>query len=326
MKVLIAGQHGYIGRRTLAHIRIGYEDIQLVAYNRNHAVAAQPDRHPDSGSITHVSESRTKSRYANLIRTQKSVDCVAHLGGIRVPSKGLSKNEIWQANVIEPESCFRASIEAGIRRFVFLSSIAVNGNSTLPGRPFNGQSIANPEGLYAESKYAAECRLKRLASKHEVELIIIRAPMVYGPDAPGTFENLVRIIRSGMPLPLGNIRNKKSFISIYNLVDILSHCIFDTKAESGTYSVSDGDDISTSDFIVSVAEAYKLPARLFRCDERLLAGALQIFGKRQLSEKLIKSCQIDITDTQSKIKWSPTLTVNESLLRLQRERSEALKL
>jgi nucleoside-diphosphate-sugar epimerase len=206
-----------------------------------------------------------------------------------------------------------AAARNGVKRFVYVSSIGVNGNETVPGRPFRESDLPHPHDPYAISKYEAELALADLSAGRGVELVVVRPPLVYGPGAPGNFARLLKLVNTGLPLPLGGIDNIRSFIYVQNLVDALLVCATQAQAASRTYLVSDADDISTPGLIAAIAAMMNKPARLVAVPPRLVRRVLQSVGKAGLFDKLAGSLQVDSGRIRDELGWRPPFSLQQGL-------------
>jgi nucleoside-diphosphate-sugar epimerase len=206
----------------------------------------------------------------------------------------------------------RQAAGAGVRRFVFLSSIGVNGAETFRS-PFTAELEVAPHSPYAVSKYEAELGLHALAVETGMEVVIIRPPLVYGPDAPGNFGSLLRWLERGIPLPLGTIHNQRSLVALDNLVDLIVTCITHPAAANQTFLVSDGEDVSTTELLRRMGKAMGRPARLVPVPVGLLKLAAAMLGKRDVAQRLCGSLQVDIEKTRRLLDWTPPLSLDQGL-------------
>lgn len=257
-----------------------------------------------------------------LINLLMGCDVVVHLAGRahlkdEIDTDPLSEYRL--ANVDVTLNLVRAAALAGVKRFVFISSVGVNGAETF-GIPFMAEDAASPHSPYAISKYEAELGLKALTSQAEMEFVIIRPPLVYGPNAPGNFGSLMRWLKRGLPLPLGAVENKRSFVALENLVDLILVCSKHPSAANQTFLVSDGEDISTTDLLRRLGTAIGKPARLLPVPERWLAFGAQLLGKREMFQSLCGSLRVDISKTRTLLDWKPPVSVDEGLRRAAQQR------
>lgn len=244
-----------------------------------------------------------------------NVDTVVHLAAhahIIHDEATDSLAEFRAVNVDGTLNLARQAVKAGIKRFLFLSTIGVNGNAT-HGVPFDELSKPAPYSGYTTSKYEAEQGLQEIASKSSMEVVIIRSPLVYGPNAPGNFARLINLTSKSYPLPLGAIRNQRSIISIYNLIDFIVTCIDEPQAANQIFMVSDGEDLSTTELICRLAAALNVPTRLLPVPQKFLKACFVLLGKGSLAQQLCGSLQVDITKAVKMLDWNPPVSVNEGL-------------
>jgi nucleoside-diphosphate-sugar epimerase len=215
-------------------------------------------------------------------------------------------------NVLGTLRLARQAAERGVRRFVYISSIGVNGAST-GYKPFNSEDEARPHSPYAQSKYEAELELQALASATGMEVVIIRPPLIYGPDAPGNFGSLMRWLHTGMPLPLGAINNRRSLVALDNLVDLILTCVHHPAAANQIFLVSDGEDVSTTELLRRMGQAMQRPVRLIPVAAGWLEQAAALLGKRDMAQRLCGSLQVDMVKTRQLLGWSPPSTLDQGL-------------
>lgn len=254
----------------------------------------------------------------------KGVDCVVHLAGRAHQLRDTSIDPLESfraANCRLSEELAAQAIEAGVRRFVYISSIGVNGAFTQDGRPFTETSQPEPHSPYALSKYEAEVALRRLAERSGMELVIIRPPLVYGAGAPGNFSSLMRWVGKGVPLPFGAVHNKRSLIAVDNLVDLIIRCIDHPAAANELFLAGDGDDLSTTELLRGVADSMGRPARLMPVPVALLRLAASALGKKSMAHSLLDSLQVDISKARDLLGWEPPVSVAEGLRRCVRDSS-----
>lgn len=224
-----------------------------------------------------------------------------------------SLTEYRRVNVEGTLKLAKQAAAAGVKRFIFISSIGVNGN--INSRPFTPGDQPKPAEPYARSKWEAEQGLWKIQQETEMELVIIRPPLVYGPNAPGNFGNLVRWVSKGVPLPLGAIHNKRSLVGIDNLVDLIIRCIDHPAAANQVFLAGDGEDLSTTELLRGVGRAMGKPARLIPVPAGMLQLGATLLGKRAMAQRLLGSLQVDISKTCELLNWKPPYTVEEGLKR-----------
>lgn len=219
-----------------------------------------------------------------------------------------------EVNVAATLNLARQAVQAGVRRFVFVSSIKVNGERTSADRAYSATDEPAPEDAYGRSKAEAEAGLKALALDTGLEVVIVRPPLVYGPGAKGNFLKMVQWVSRGVPLPLGGVvDNRRSFVALDNLVDLLLTCASHPCAANQTFLVSDGEDISTADLLSRVAQALNRPSRLIRVPPSALKLALGLLGKQSVADRLLGSLRVDMTGTRKRLDWTPPVTIDEEL-------------
>jgi nucleoside-diphosphate-sugar epimerase len=306
LNILLTGASGFIGHRLLEFLENSQFDVTS-------AVRRQLSKNSAKHFFIESLDGKTDW---NASLADKEV--VIHVAGLaHVKNKNIdptgARNLFWEVNAEGSINLARQAAAAGIKRFIFISSIGVNGSST--EKPFNQADIVNPCDAYAESKYEAEKRLWELQDQTGMEVVIIRPPLVYGTNAPGNFGSLVSWVQKGLPLPLGSIHNKRSFVALDNLVDLIITCIDHPGAANETFLVSDGEDLSTTQLLQGVAAAMGKPSRLIPVPAGLLQFGATLLGKKAMAQRLLGSLQVDISHTQKRLNWTPPLTVKQGLQR-----------
>lgn len=209
----------------------------------------------------------------------------------------------------------RAASRAGCRRFVFVSSIKVNGESTPPGQPFSEASLPAPRDPYGQSKLEAEQALLALASEVGMQVVVVRPPLVYGPGVKANFRAMMGWLARGVPLPLGAIDNRRSVVALDNLVDLLALCTWHPAAANQVFLAGDGEDVSTTELLRRTAKALGCPARLVPVPAAWLRGAARLLGKEELATRLCGNLQVDISKARSMLGWTPPIGLDEGLRR-----------
>ena len=209
----------------------------------------------------------------------------------------------------------RQAAASGVKRFVFISSVKVNGESTEPGHAFSEADAPNPQDAYGQSKHEAEQGLREIAELTGMEVVIIRPPLVYGPGVKANFASLMRAVQRGWPLPLGAVHNQRSLVALDNLVDFIVTCITHPKAANKTFLVSDGEDLSTPDLIRRMARAMNRPARLLPVPVWALRAGALLLGKGDAVQRLCGNLQVDISKSRTLLGWNPPVSVDEGLRR-----------
>lgn len=245
--------------------------------------------------------------------------CVIHTAArVHVMNESSSDplSEFRRVNVDGTLHLARQAAAAGVRRFVFVSSVKVNGEGTGPQRPYKASDAPAPQDAYGVSKAEAEQGLSRIASETGLEVAIVRPPLVYGPGVKANFASLMRAVQRGLPLPLGAVtHNRRSLVALDNLVDLLLTCANHPAAARQTFLVSDGEDLSTAALIRRMGQALDKPARLLPVPPFVLQLGASALGKGDVARRLLGSLQVDIGHTRATLDWSPPITVDEGLRR-----------
>jgi nucleoside-diphosphate-sugar epimerase len=303
-KILVTGANGFVGK-AVAH--------ELLAQGFQVLCAA---RKP------FVLESATSIRISSLEAVDWSpyldgIDCIIHVAARAHFFNNAGHDpyqEYHKVNVLGTLNLAQQAAQQGIRRFIFISSIAVNGNQS--SKPFLETDQPNPKQPYAISKFEAEQALISLSKKTGLEIVIIRPPLVYGPDAPGNFRSLLRGVLSNIPLPLGAVYNKRSLVAIDNLVSFILHCINHPKAANEIFLISDGEDVSTTELITKTALAFGKTPRLIPVPVGLMQFAAKLLGKGEVSRRLFGSLQIDNTKAREYLGWQPIISMDGQLQKI----------
>lgn len=252
------------------------------------------------------------------------VDWMPALAGCSVVVHLAARVHMMQEQAADPEAVYQAmnvdatmrlaeqAAEQGVRRFIFVSSVKVNGERTL-GRPFRADDPPAPEDAYGRSKLAAELALQSWATRTGTELVIVRPPLVYGPGVRANFLRLMQLVKSGVPLPLGGIRNRRSMVALDNLVDFLLLCATHPSAAGATWMVSDNRDLSLPELITLIATAMCRPARLLPVPAGLLAAGAALLGRRAAAGRLLDSLQVDVRPALERLGWTPPLDVETGI-------------
>lgn len=221
--------------------------------------------------------------------------------------------EFRRVNVEGTLRLARTAVAAGVRRFVFVSSIGVNG--CVSTRPFVESDSPQPHDVYAVSKFEAELALASLAEESGLEVVIVRPPLVYGPGCPGNLARLIGLLRRGIPLPLGAVDNKRSLIGVDNLADLLALCLGHPAAVGQLFLASDGEDVSTPQILRGLAAGLGVPLRMIACPPRLLNILARLVGRGGDFERLCSSLQVDSFKARHVLGWLPQVSVQEGLRR-----------
>lgn len=218
-----------------------------------------------------------------------------------------------QVNVAGTVQLAEQAAAAGVKQFIFLSSIKVNGEETDAGAAFTEDCQAQPIDPYGISKFEAEQALFELGRKTGMAITVIRPPLVYGPGVGANFLSMMRWVKRGIPLPLGSIQNQRSFVYVENLLNLITCCIANPRSYNQVFLVSDGHDMSTTDLLKKSAAAFKLTSRLLPCPPSLLLFLASLAGKKSVADRLCQSLRVDISKAKNLLEWSPPFTVEQGL-------------
>jgi len=221
--------------------------------------------------------------------------------------------EFRHVNVAGTERLARSAAAAGVRRFVYVSSIKVNGEETSEGEAYTEQYNAAPQDPYGVSKWEAEQALHQVAKDTGLDVVIVRSPLVYGAGVKGNFAQMISVVAKGVPLPFACVNNKRSLIYVKNLVDALMLCATHPAAAGNTYLVSDGEDVATSDLLRKLAVAMGKKSRLFSCPVILLKLAATLVRKSDQAGRLLGSLQVDSSKIRSELGWVPPFSMDDGL-------------
>ena len=295
----LSGFNGFIGRKLLDSL--SFDDCILIG------------RSNPKNSYKFCYFDLSCEMEAGIINDLKGLDAVIHLAARVHVMNDSSLDPLVEFRVVNTEGTLnlaRNAAAAGVKRFIFLSSIKVNGESTSSRQPFSNSDKCRPEDSYGQSKSEAEEQLLKLGKDTGMEIVIIRPPLVYGEGVKGNFSSLMKLVGKGYPLPFRAIsHNKRSLVSVYNLVDLIKVCIDHPKAANQVFLVSDDDDMSTARMVALMAKSQgknnlSLPIPVW-CFE--LAGKL--FKKEAVVDRLVGSLQLDIENTKNTLDWKPPYSV-----------------
>jgi len=305
LNVLLTGATGFLGRRLAATLH-SKPDVKLTVAVRRHIEI--PAAH-----IVEVQGLDVSTNWSTALANQQVVIHAAALAHKMIDEVADPLEEYRRVNVDGTLKLARQAAAAGVKRFIFISSIGVIGNTN--AHPFTEDDTPNATELYAQSKWEAEQGLWEIQHETGVELVIIRPPLVYGPNAPGNFGGLIRWVERGVPLPLGAVHNKRSLVALDNLVDLIITCIDHPAAANQVFLAGDGQDLSTTELLRGVAKAAGKSSRLIPIPSLLLMLAATLMGKKAMARRLLGSLQVDISKARELLGWEPPISVEEGLRR-----------
>lgn len=305
-RVLVTGATGFVGHTLCAILaRSGY--VVRAALRSHRSVPAGISEKVVIGDITRSTDWRAALR---------GVDEVFHVAArAHVLNDSKVSSDLYLETNAYGTDCFaRASAQAGIRRFVYLSTVKVNGEDAAGGS-YSAGDAPQPRDCYGVSKWLAEKNLMEIASRTGMEGVIVRSPIVYGPRVGANFLRLLHLVDREIPLPLGAVENRRSLVNIWNLCDLLVRVLEHPLAPGRTWMVSDGEDLSTLDLIRRLAAAMQRRVRIFPVPVGLLRLCGALTGRRAEISRLCNSLTVNITQTSTALGWSPPVPVNEGLAR-----------
>lgn len=310
MQILVTGASGFVGKHIIDALHSS-GDFQVKAIVRSH------EKHASSESVDYyqIKSIDSQTEWKGMLN---NIDIVVHCAArAHVLNEHCSNplNEFREVNVQGTINLAKACIEAGVKRFIFISSIGVCG-STTDTEHFNEQTKPCPSTAYAISKLEAEDELERISAQpNSLEIVIIRPPLVYAENAPGNFGKLLSIVHGGIPLPFLLLNNKRSFIAIENLVDFVVTCIAHPKAANQTFVISDDCDLSTPELISLLASGMGKKISLIPIPLFILKFAAKLLKKTSTYEQLCGSLQIDISKAKKMLDWQPPVNSKAALVK-----------
>ena len=307
MRILVTGASGFVGRAL----------VERLSREAEHEVIATV-RRPESALVAGVT-------YVTVGDLDSSTDWSAAVRACDVVVHAAARVHLIKDAAADPLAAFRRvnvqgtlnlarqAIASGVRRFVFVSSIKVNGEETLPARPFDAADEPAPIDAYGRSKLEAELGLRELLADAGIAWVIVRPPLVYGPHVKANFLRMMRWVKRGVPLPFAGVRNRRSFVALENLVSLLHRCSVHPSAADQVFLAADGEDLSTPDLLRRLGVALGTPARLIDVPPAMLSAAAWLTGKRDLARRLLGNLQVDAAKARAVLDWAPEVTVDEAL-------------
>jgi UDP-glucose 4-epimerase len=298
--MLVTGSNGFVGRALCSTLRAGGGTIRAAVRK------GAGDGEVNVGDLNGSTDWRA---------ALEGCDVVFHLAA-RVHVMADKDEDPLRAyrevNLDGTLNLARQAIQAGVRRFVFVSSVKVNGESTTT-RPFKASDVPMPCDPYGQSKMEAEHALQKLGRETGLEIVIVRPPLVYGPGVKANFLNLIKLVEMGAPLPFGSIRNFRSMVALDNLVDLLIVCAKHPKAPGNIFMVSDGTDMGIKELVTKIANAMNKRLLLVPVPVGLMIGTAKLLGKQGVVDRLLGSLQVDIENTQATLQWQPVVTTQVAI-------------
>ena len=307
MNILLTGGTGFIGSR-LAEVIANNKNTQLTIAVRQRIVSK-------SYVVHRINDLDRNTDWSDVLDNQQLIiHAAAWVPDISKEADDLLA-EYRRVNVDGTLNLAMQAAKAGVKRFIFISSIKVNGEQTPLDQAFTAGDTPAPESDYGISKWEAEQGLRNIALETGMETVIIRPPLVYGPRIKGNFASMIKLVESGLPLPFGNVKNQRSFVALDNLVNLIIACIDHPAASNQVFLAGDGQDLSISELFQGIAKAAEKPSRLISVPDSLLMFSASLFGKRAVAQRLLTSLRVDISKSRELIGWEPQISVEEGLRR-----------
>lgn len=307
MNVLLTGASGFLGSRLTKALHSKTRVNLTAAVRRFIEIPA-----------THIEEVQghdADTDWSTALTIQQVVIHAAARAHIMKDEVDDPLAEYRRVNVDGTLNLARQASAAGVKRFVFISSIKVNGEQTPLGQRFKADDSPAPEDAYGISKWEAEQGLQEIAAATGMEVVIIRPPLVYGPGVKGNFASMIKLVDKALPLPLGAIHNQRSLVAVDNLVDLIITCIDHPAAANQVFLAGDGQDLSTTQLLRGVAKAMGKPSRLIAVPAWLLMLGATLLGKKAMANRLLGSLQVDISKARDLLGWEQPVSVEEGLKR-----------
>lgn len=302
-KILITGHTGFIGKALVKALTI--DNIVMIGRRR---------LDKQLGSFFQKSLD-SKESFADCLSEVSVVIHAAARVHVMADTATDPLDEYRAVNTAGTLNLARQAATAGVKRFIFISSIKVNGEGTTTGKPFLYNDTPQPEDPYGISKAEAEVGLMQIATETGMEVVVIRPPLVYGPGVKANFAAMLKLAKKNLPLPLGAIHNKRSLVALDNLVDLIITCIDHPKAANQTFLVSDNSDVSTTELLQMMTRAVGKKPRLIPVPVSWLKLAGKLTGKKAIIDRLCGNLQVDISHTKQTLGWQPPITVEEGIAR-----------
>lgn len=326
MNILLTGATGFVGKALLRKLTDDGHRIFALVRKKSEQIPPYIEQ-IITADISNLSSEVRKNKSDIITRSEDEVlvklrealretDVIVHTAARVHVMNERSNNPLNLFRRVNSEATLalaRMAAEAGVKRFVFLSTVKVNGESTSDRAPFSESDICQPDDPYAISKWEAEQGLFHISSTTPMESVIIRAPLIYGPGVKGNFATLYKFIEKGFPLPLASIKNQRSLLALDNLLSFINICLTHQMAANEIFLLSDDRDVSTPELVKCLADAQGKSALLLPLPVFLLRFLAFTVGKKAFSERLLGSLCVDVSKAKSLLDWKPVVTMQQQL-------------
>ncbi|MBC7786476.1 MAG: SDR family oxidoreductase [Methylophilaceae bacterium] len=306
MRILVTGASGFVGRALCTELLRQKHVVVAVVRNKNNALGVSIE----TATVCAI------DHHTDWSATLRHVDVVVHLAARVHVMRDHADNplaEFRKVNVAGTLNLAMQAAKAGVKRFIFISSVKVNGEHTDVGIALTEESLVNPQDAYGISKLEAEQGLMLIAQQTGMEVVVIRPPLVYGAGVKANFATMMRMVKLCFPLPFGAIYNTRSFVYIDNLVSLILKCIDHPAAANQVFLVSDGHDLSTTELLRVCANALRVKSTLMPIPQKWIEIFAALIGKKEVAQRLCGNLQVDITKAHTLLDWMPPITVEEGL-------------
>jgi len=305
-KILITGSTGFVGQKLC-------KKLISANYSIREAVRSNSEKQLGIKEIFNVGEI---DKSTNWSASLQDIDCVIHCAA---RAHVMNENKLdtlatyRKVNVDGTRNLAEQCAKAGVKRLIFLSSIKVNGEKTKVSFSFRHDDNPKPEDAYGISKWEAELALQKVSKKYGIEIVIIRAPLVYGPNVKGNFLKLINIAARRIPLPISRVNNVRSFVGVENLIDLISCCIKHPAAAGKIFLVSDNKDMSTPELLKKIGKAMGKCQYFIPLPVSILQFLGAIIGKSSEIERLVSNLQVDCNNTFEVLGWRPPVNSDDAI-------------
>ncbi|MDG1687452.1 MAG: SDR family oxidoreductase [Gammaproteobacteria bacterium] len=306
--ILVTGATGFVGQNLVGSLLMKNKPVRACVRSRYNKYIESP--------LLELFIVKDLEQIASWEKSLQDIEVVIHTAARVHIMEDKEANPLAEFRKVNTEGTLnlaRQAAEHGIRRFIFISSIKVNGEMTTIGEPFKPTDNTIPTDPYGLSKYEAEQGLLSIADETGMEVVIIRPPLIYGPGVKANFASMMKWVSKGIPSPLGAIENQRSLIALENLTDFIIHSIDHPKAANEVFLISDDEDVSTTELLRKVAKAFGKQTTLLPIPVNLMTFFARLFGKKTIADRLFSSLQIDSSKVRDLLDWKPVITMDEQL-------------